>query len=445
LGSLLQAAKDVPERAQILTGAFIEKIAAVLGVVAETIQPGNPLSMYGLDSIVAVEFRKWFSKTINVDIALFDILSSKSIALLVLKAASLMVIEVAASEKSKGSSEETKGSAAVTEQVVAGEQSSDFDAIALARPANIPMSTFQRRMWYAHNLVEDKSALNICITSHIKGTPDATIFKAALDELKRRNEMLRTAYSEGDDFAEQEPVADFDSRLVYRDLSTEIDVDASLESWRASLQGEELDIENGEIMRPGLFKLGDEKFAFVIAFHHISIDRGSSKALFEQFVEVCNSHQFSITQRANLKIDRSTMLSDLRRIWHLYHLQESLIPISRSGTRTTSAVQDSSPRLSSGSRGWLASSLPLSSFHSPRPLVQTPWTEYAMSSDQPCHFPCYSVSSVYVLVWAQLLSNLFLLLSVLSSTDTPRRKMSLSWSLMVTDLVPISRMFLVSS
>nr|AKL78824.1 GLPKS3 [Glarea lozoyensis] len=286
LGALLQAAKDVPERAQILTEAFIEKIAAVLGVVAETIQPGNPLSMYGLDSIVAVEFRKWFSKTINVDIALFDILSSKSIALLVLKAASLMVIEVAASEKSKGSSEETKGSAAVSEQATAGEQSSDFDAISIARPSNIPMSTFQRRMWYAHNLVEDKSALNICITSHIKGTPDATIFKAALDELKRRNEMLRTAYSEGDDFAEQEPVADFDSRLVYRDLSTEIDVDASLESWRASLQGEELDIENGEIMRPGLFKLGDEKFAFVVAFHHISIDRGSSKALFEQFVEI---------------------------------------------------------------------------------------------------------------------------------------------------------------
>ncbi|KAH6672349.1 putative lovastatin nonaketide synthase [Halenospora varia] len=288
LGASLQAAANVAERTEILTGAFIEKIAAVLGVVAETIQPSNPLSMYGLDSIVAVEFRKWFSKTISVDIALFDILSSKSISALVAKAAGLMVIDATSSEQTKGSSDESgaKGNASGSEQDSSLVQSSDFDAISVSRPANIPMSTFQRRMWFAHQMVEDKSALNICITSYMKGTPDVNTFKAALDELKKRNEMLRTAYSEGEDFAEQEPVGDFDSKLVYRDLSIEVDPEVSLGQWRASMQGEELDIENGEIMRAGLFRLADEKFAFVVAFHHISIDRGSSKALFEQFVSI---------------------------------------------------------------------------------------------------------------------------------------------------------------
>ncbi|KAG9238221.1 putative lovastatin nonaketide synthase [Amylocarpus encephaloides] len=369
LGASLKAAKDVPERAEILTGAFIDKIAAVLGVAADIIQPSNPLSQYGLDSIVAVEFRKWFSKTINVDIALFDILSSKSISALVLKAAGLMVFEAAASETSKGSSKDPKaeGNAGTSEQTTGAEQSSDFDAISIARPANIPMSTFQRRMWFSHQMVEDKSALNICITSYIKGTPDVNIFKAALDELKRRNEMLRTAYSEGDDFAEQEPIVDFDSRLVFKDLATEIDVDASLEQWRASLQDEELDIENGEIMRPGLFKLGDDRFAFVIVFHHISIDRGSSKALFEQFVEIYDAIRLE-KDLTTIPLPRISYIDFS--IWYENHLQseglQSEVKFWKqklAGIKPTSQLlpfaQSARPETMDRARSELRSSLPI--------------------------------------------------------------------------------------
>jgi len=53
-----KAAPDPEKRATPLTQAFIEKVAAVFGVSVESVQAKYPLSSYGLDSIVAVEFCK---------------------------------------------------------------------------------------------------------------------------------------------------------------------------------------------------------------------------------------------------------------------------------------------------------------------------------------------------------------------------------------------------
>ena len=98
-GSLLQTfqnAPDTPLRISILTTAFLDKISILLGVSREVIHPSNPLSAYGLDSIVAVEIRKWFSGSVRVDLALFDILNAKSIAVLVEKAVGIFVSKVTA-------------------------------------------------------------------------------------------------------------------------------------------------------------------------------------------------------------------------------------------------------------------------------------------------------------------------------------------------------------
>ena len=93
LTQLLRDAPDPSSRATILTSAFLDKISVVLGISKELIQPNNSLAAYGLDSIVAVEFRKWFSGTVRVNLALFDILNAKSIIALVEKAAAMIAVE----------------------------------------------------------------------------------------------------------------------------------------------------------------------------------------------------------------------------------------------------------------------------------------------------------------------------------------------------------------
>jgi len=283
----LKAVATPEERVVILTTAFIEKTAAVLGADVETILSSNPLSMYGLDSIVAVEFRKWFSKSISVDVALFDILSSKSIDALMSKAVSLMLVENDALPQNETTQIKPQATDGQSTAVVASSAvSSSNSEIAVSRPEQIPMSSFQRRLWFAHQMSEDKGALNIAIAAHMKGKPDFVILKQAMDEWKKRNEMTRTMYFEGDDFSEQKPIEDFDSRMTYTDLSVNEDAESSLAQATELLQSEPLDIENGQVMRATLFKMADEHYVFVTAFHHIGIDRGSSKASFEQIVSI---------------------------------------------------------------------------------------------------------------------------------------------------------------
>jgi aryl carrier-like protein len=82
---------DVKEKTTILLEAFMDKVSTVLATPREAIVPKNTLSSYGLDSIVAVEFRKWFRNSVGVDVPLFDILGAGSIGVLCEKAVAVMM------------------------------------------------------------------------------------------------------------------------------------------------------------------------------------------------------------------------------------------------------------------------------------------------------------------------------------------------------------------
>ena len=155
-------------------------------------------------------------------------------------------------------------------------------ARAAERPEEIPMSTFQRRLWFLHNLNEDKTALNFPVIFHLKGQPNITTLHRALIELTIRNESLRTAYYEGINFAQQEIVDRLDLELSYDDFSSEREPLASLDEHVLILRDEELEIEEGEVFRAALAKLNDTEYALVLIFHHIAIDRGSSKSFLSQ-------------------------------------------------------------------------------------------------------------------------------------------------------------------
>ena len=280
----LRDATDADERVSILTTAFIEKVSAVLGVATDIVQPGNPLSAYGLDSIVAIEFRKWFMKAINVDVQIFDVLGSKSITELITKAVSLIKFD-AESEDDKTATPATgaaeKASVDKAEQAPAAATSAEFSQI--ERPENLPMSTFQRRMWFQHNMLENKSSLNVPVMCHVRGKLDVPALEAAVAEMVKRNESLRMSFFEGDDFSEQKPVPGFDLNLIRKDLSADSGNDTrSLDKFVAELRNQELDIENGEVLRMAMAKIEEGHYVLVMVYHHISIDRGSSKSMFQQ-------------------------------------------------------------------------------------------------------------------------------------------------------------------
>ncbi|KAG8417127.1 putative Hybrid PKS-NRPS biosynthetic cluster [Metarhizium acridum] len=285
--ALLSEEPDVEKKTDILLDGFLEKIASVLATPRESILPNNPLSAYGLDSIVAVEFRKWFRKEIQVDIALFDILGAASINALVSKTAR-MVTTASASKHTAGDKPEKK-SAAESESP---EEDSNISAMATGQLTKsqhsglVPLSTFQSRLWFVHSFLEDKSFLNLPIVLRIRGKPDYPTLQKAIQEMAVRNPALRTAYFEGDDFAVQEPLEDFELGVDFRDLTKEADIERALEEFVRYNRKIEMNVEEGEVATYSLAKLSEEEWAVVGMTHHISIDRASLFPMMSQFVGI---------------------------------------------------------------------------------------------------------------------------------------------------------------
>lgn len=281
LAVALRAAANVEERAQVLTEAFIEKIAQVLGTPTDSIQPKNPLSAYGLDSMVAVEFRKWFAQTVEVEIPIFDILGAKSIEALVLTAAQAVRLE---SDAISHGQETSLASRDILVQKLTAAPRASSVFMSIERPENIPLSSNQSRLWFLHNFMEDPSSLCWIVTHRIEGTLRLDVAQRALNELVKRNGVLRTRYFEGEEYTQQELVEDYNVNISFQDLTLAADVEDALSKSVASLQDRPIDITNGESMRALICQLGPSSYCLAFVFHHVACDGGSARSIVGQLV-----------------------------------------------------------------------------------------------------------------------------------------------------------------
>lgn len=280
--TLLRAAESPERMNEILTEAFINKVSHSLSIPSADIHTGLPLSSYGMDSLVAVDFRKWFSKDVGVDLALFDILGSKTTALLIQKVCEM----VGAQEMAKPDSLQPKEKA---EKHIITSSQDTHDVISLkGRPNHIPLSSFQTRLWFMDNVMEEDGGLSIGMTLMIKGEPQLEHLNKAFHEMAHRNEMLRTRYFEGDEFAEQEVLPTVSTNVRYLDISGSSSPLDMIPSQVAELTGEAMDLEKGEVYRSKLLKLGEAQYAWLFSIHHIAIDGGSRESFMEQIVSCYN-------------------------------------------------------------------------------------------------------------------------------------------------------------
>ncbi|KAI0398130.1 polyketide synthase, partial [Xylariaceae sp. FL0594] len=288
LTSSLAEEPDLQRKTEILLDAFIDRIAQILATPRDAILPGNTLSAYGLDSIVAVEFRKWFRKEVQVDIALFDILGAQSIQGLVEKV--VKMIPETIPETSEPVSQNTdkkpdqefpeRDSGAIKED---SSTSKGLEEIPRQPDAEVvPLSSYQSRLWFLHSFLPDKSALNLPIVMRIDGTPDRRSLRQTIQELVTRNPAFRTAYFEGDDYTQQLPVEDFEVDIPLKDISSSAEPEKALREYVSEVKSAELNIEEGEVIRWSLVKLAENSFAFVWIMHHISTDRGNMKSVMSQ-------------------------------------------------------------------------------------------------------------------------------------------------------------------
>lgn len=152
---------------QNLLDAFLSCLSNVLGYDTATIDPTSPIASYGLDSLNAVSCRYWFFKQLEVDVPVSDILGCKSINILISR-----VLEKI--QESSGSSSVAKMPQPV-HNVDLGLR---------------PLSHSQRRLWFLHHFISDKTVYNLLLVCHIKGAMNVALFSKAWSIFVQRHEIL---------------------------------------------------------------------------------------------------------------------------------------------------------------------------------------------------------------------------------------------------------------
>ncbi|QSZ30469.1 hypothetical protein DSL72_000023 [Monilinia vaccinii-corymbosi] len=74
--SLFRTVGSISEAVQVVMKSLVKKISRALLMPIENIDTSRPLYEYGVDSLLAVELRNWYSRELGADVAVFDIMGS---------------------------------------------------------------------------------------------------------------------------------------------------------------------------------------------------------------------------------------------------------------------------------------------------------------------------------------------------------------------------------
>ena len=144
--------------------------------------------------------------------------------------------------------------------------------VAGARPAVVPLSFAQSRLWFLDQLHGPSAVHNMAVALQLRGRLDADALGAAFGDVVARHESLRTLFVAPDGKPQQVVIP-----VERADLGWQV-IDAS--AWPASRLGEAIDAVaahrfdlSAEIpLRAHLFRLGDDEHVLVAVAHHIAAD-----------------------------------------------------------------------------------------------------------------------------------------------------------------------------
>ena len=151
----------------------------------------------------------------------------------------------------------------------------------------LPLSFAQQRLWYLQQLEPGSVAYNNGVTYRLSGPLDVAALQAALEELVRRHEVLRTTYALTD--AGSRPDHPPGQRAAHAPGGAErLDVPRSGRPRLLRLCREHLllpfDLEKGPVLRALLVRVEPEEHVLNLVFHHIVSDAWSSMVLAEELV-----------------------------------------------------------------------------------------------------------------------------------------------------------------
>lgn len=144
----------------------------------------------------------------------------------------------------------------------------------IPRPAILPLSTAQQRLWILDRMGGDAGTYTIPVAIRLVGALDVDAMRTALDDVVRRHEALRTIFPEQDGQATQVVLDDSHVDLPLRDTA-ESDISAIVQS----LVRRGFDLTSQPPIAAFLLRISAEDHVLVLALHHIIADGWSMAPL----------------------------------------------------------------------------------------------------------------------------------------------------------------------
>ncbi|QFY07526.1 amino acid adenylation domain-containing protein [Nonomuraea phyllanthi] len=159
------------------------------------------------------------------------------------------------------------------------------------RPARLPLSFAQERLWFLEQLVPGTAVQNVPLAARLRGPLDVSLLRAALGIVIRRHEVLRTVFVTEGTEPEQRVLAELDLPLETADLSGEDPAvrEAACADLLARRAGEPFDLGTGPLIRATLVRTAPDDHVLLLVIHHIVADGWSVSVLLTELSAICAS------------------------------------------------------------------------------------------------------------------------------------------------------------
>ncbi|MEW2067867.1 amino acid adenylation domain-containing protein [Streptomyces sp. NPDC007346] len=146
------------------------------------------------------------------------------------------------------------------------------------RPATLPLSPAQRRLWFLQQLHGVGADYTIPFAARLTGPLDTAALRAALTDVVTRHESLRTVFPATDGQPRQHIVdaGDLPPLLAVVESTGR---DDEIELFTEEMARTPFDVERDVPLRAGLLRLAPDQHVIVLVVHHIAADQWSARPL----------------------------------------------------------------------------------------------------------------------------------------------------------------------
>ncbi|MET0646791.1 MAG: condensation domain-containing protein, partial [Pyrinomonadaceae bacterium] len=237
-------ASPLPLETRAVESWLAGRLATKLGLSASEMDINQPVTLYGIDSMLAVELAHETEAALGFAPPLASFLRGASIADLAAMTVQRTVADAAAA--------------------AAAETLREGDSAAV-------LSYGQKALWFLHQLTPESAAYNLSSALRIQSALDVAALRRAFQSLVMRHASLRTTFQVG---PEGEPVREVQERAEVC-FQEEDAVGWSEDELTQRLQMEAhrpFDLARGSLLRISLFRRSPREHVLLLSLHHIVAD-----------------------------------------------------------------------------------------------------------------------------------------------------------------------------